>query len=279
MYSQNKEAKKLDALTIAFENCEAVRIPCEDILLLSIGDVTTELLADNFLGDSSIDVSKYQRAGNVYLTVHNKPEYHRIIKYDNIAQIHLEHAGGDIAEWYVVDYADTNGDLGEPNENQTTRYDDAYIAVVIDRHSELKGGANRMAEQAKVTLPKEVAEAIEEIRSEGFTDYAIVTTTDAFSPTPPCYPEQASEELASWTRGGNHDLLLSALVNGYEVEQSPEEELREYYEGLVRCEEECRNVGKYPVADEYYSRRIGVITTLNKLGIEIEGINDKKEDE
>lgn len=124
-------AKKLDALTLAFENCEGIRIPCEDILFLSIGNVTTELRADNFLGDSSIDVRRHQRAGSVKFTISNNPEYHRIIKHADIAQIHLEDTGGETIEWFCVDYADANGELGEANANQTTLCNDVYISVVI----------------------------------------------------------------------------------------------------------------------------------------------------
>lgn len=63
--------------------------------------------------------------------------------------------------------------------------------------------------------------------------------------------------------------LASALINGYEVEKTPEESVREFYDSF-----EC-GPRMYPAEmsfrnEEY--RRI-IKCTLNRLGIKIEGVN------
>jgi len=55
-------------------------------------------------------------------------------------------------------------------------------------------------------------------------------------------------------------MLAAALINGYEVEKTPEEKVREYYESY----------GGSPSAME---RKEAVQDTLDLLGIEIEGVN------
>ncbi|MFD9274442.1 hypothetical protein ACFWA2_14505 [Bacillus subtilis] len=64
--------------------------------------------------------------------------------------------------------------------------------------------------------------------------------------------------------------LAAALVNGYEVEKTPEEKLREYYESL--WSDYCDSDDPFiEVACE--SARAAVKETLNLLGIKIEGVN------
>ncbi|MGO4897543.1 hypothetical protein ACG2QI_23025 [Bacillus sp. GM2] len=54
--------------------------------------------------------------------------------------------------------------------------------------------------------------------------------------------------------------LAAALINGYEVEKTPEEKVREFYESH----------GGSPSAEE---RKAAIRETLYKLGIKIEGVN------
>ena len=64
--------------------------------------------------------------------------------------------------------------------------------------------------------------------------------------------------------------LAAALINGYEVEKTPEEKVREYYEEL--CDEfDCA----YWSSDEikYLCKKQAVRETLDKLGMKIEGVN------
>ncbi|MED0870398.1 hypothetical protein P4T23_15465 [Bacillus spizizenii] len=63
--------------------------------------------------------------------------------------------------------------------------------------------------------------------------------------------------------------LAAALVNGYEIEKTPEEKVREFYDGFKGDPQ------KYPA--ETHSRcktsqRV-IKCTLNLLGIEIKGVN------
>lgn len=57
-------------------------------------------------------------------------------------------------------------------------------------------------------------------------------------------------------------LMSEALVNGYEIEKTPEENIKEFYEAHVN--------------DSSYRSRgicIGIVGTLEKLRIKIEGVN------
>ncbi|MFD1453275.1 hypothetical protein [Oceanobacillus sojae] len=125
----------------------------------------------------------------------------------------------------------------------------------------------------KVTLPKEVAEAIEEvweslthkfgaarlIKSGCLTNWMMLRNN---------YPRQYNI-LYDYFKDYPVE-YVTALAHGYEVEKTPEDDLRNYYEAnawigvpeLTSAEKRARcNV------------RIGVWETLAILGIEIEGIN------
>lgn len=123
---------------------------------------------------------------------------------------------------------------------------------------------------ANVMVTKEVAEAIEELRGEGMSDFNIMRHAHGavVSPTYLTLKRWAFED-----GGGSPDLLMQALVNGYEVEKSPEEKVREYYD---RCRDNARiadNNERYDQAEYLNSQAIGVSITLDILGIKIEGVN------
>lgn len=114
----------------------------------------------------------------------------------------------------------------------------------------------------KVTVPAEVARAISLMRKEGATNYEIIHRANGAIITEP------DVVLRRWAFGedapANPDILMSALVVGYEIEKSPEEMLREYYEEFSR----------FP--DDYEAGVLeGIYKTLDILGVTIEGINDK----
>lgn len=117
----------------------------------------------------------------------------------------------------------------------------------------------------KVVLPKEVAEAIDNLRKQGITDYGIVVGTAEG------YLGRNRVVVKEYFREGtraNADLLMQALVNGYEVERTPHDELRDlYYEMSVAADSGSRY--------SHIGRRT-VEKTLNILGITVEGINDTK---
>lgn len=111
------------------------------------------------------------------------------------------------------------------------------------------------------TLPAEVAAAIEALRNAEYTDYGIVT----LSAEP--RTSQHGIVLEKWTKiqpGENPQLLLDALVNGYQVEATPEQKVREYYEKAGQ-QAQCDSCFK----SEYRAIR----RTLDLLGIQIEGVN------
>ncbi len=67
-------------------------------------------------------------------------------------------------------------------------------------------------------------------------------------------------------------MLMSALINGYEVEKTPEERLRDYFD-TQRMKYLASVDGE---RTEYLSKYLAIKQTLEILGITIEGINDKK---
>ncbi|MCY8738889.1 hypothetical protein [Bacillus haynesii] len=64
--------------------------------------------------------------------------------------------------------------------------------------------------------------------------------------------------------------LAAALINGYEVEKAPEEKVREYYEEIIRDKEGAFD---YEEQLSYENMSHAVRETLNRLGIQIEGVN------
>lgn len=69
--------------------------------------------------------------------------------------------------------------------------------------------------------------------------------------------------------------LAAALINGYEVEKTPEEKVREFYDSFEW------GIRMYP--SEIYCRnqviQRAIKCTLNYLGVQIAGINDEEGDE
>jgi len=111
----------------------------------------------------------------------------------------------------------------------------------------------------KVTLPREVVEALDYLRGKGNSAFVIVcmaggTSDEHDSPQKRIVQEFVARDFK------NCGILMEALVNGYTVEQTPEEKVREYYESY----------GGSPSANE---RKQAVVDTLDLLGIKIAGIN------
>lgn len=117
----------------------------------------------------------------------------------------------------------------------------------------------------KVTVTKEVAKAIEYRRSiegGGYNfDKFMQVKTARFNF---CEPVEALNAVPIET-------LASALINGYEVEKSPEENVREYYNVLKLREEYLEKSGVH--GGQHRQGWLSVEETLNILGIKIEGVN------
>ena len=103
---------------------------------------------------------------------------------------------------------------------------------------------------AKITVPANVATAI-----RFFTDLAD-TKHEAFADILSLGYESERSQLILCHFDGNYDLLMEALICGYEVEKSPEEKVREYYNVLITANP------KYAVQH-----------TLDLLGIKVKGVN------
>lgn len=108
----------------------------------------------------------------------------------------------------------------------------------------------------------------------------------------PTITKEQAKELEAYRRSGDLDIqilgaacdevlggklakldlltLAAALVNGYEVEATPEDRVREYYAELQEKERAAQSRG---VTFSLECEREGVINTLNLLGIKIEGVN------
>lgn len=124
---------------------------------------------------------------------------------------------------------------------------------------------------SKVTLPKEVAEAIATLRAKGYENFTIMRMGHeaVFS-----QPDLTIKRWAFDDNGaGNPDLLMSALVNGYEIEQSPEDKLREYYEGCREAYFVASNTGNLSERRYQLGKTVAIKEALRILGIKIEGIN------
>lgn len=113
---------------------------------------------------------------------------------------------------------------------------------------------------ARVTLPREVAEALDSLRRQGGGNYEIVA---AFIKRRKEIPEIKTLADAFELNKISFDDILNALVNGYEIEKSPEDKVREYYEFVRRS-----------IRDDYSDGILdGIEKTLDLLEIKVPGVN------
>lgn len=132
---------------------------------------------------------------------------------------------------------------------------------------------------SKVTLPKEVGEAIENLRDFGFTDYGIIVeSADTTRKGNEIDELRIIRKFTFESEGDGAQIILQALVNGYEVEETPEDKLLAEYEYITRVFLEAELHG-YESNEDYFRHRFyyrglrdGIQDTLEILGIEIEGI-------
>ena len=118
----------------------------------------------------------------------------------------------------------------------------------------------------KVTLPKEVAESIGIVRAnyKSGAEYDLeLIHNEGFGYT------RVISEFVKESRE-NMALYFKALVNGYEVEQTPEDKVREMFKATI---DEVNDLDDHPQAEWWRSRRKSIIDTLNALNIKIEGVN------
>jgi uncharacterized protein (UPF0297 family) len=116
----------------------------------------------------------------------------------------------------------------------------------------------------KVKLPREVAEALDSLREKGYSNFTILSYV--INEKYIAHLPEITTIVKAYERDDfSFDKLLNALVNGYEIEKSPEEKVREYYESL----------DKRPLCSEAYGwhEAKAIKKTLDLLGIKIPGVN------
>lgn len=119
---------------------------------------------------------------------------------------------------------------------------------------------------AKVKVSKEVAEAIEDVRSVNYTDFQIIQDIiedegkTAYGTKMPVLIKFAKYSTE------NQQTLFLALANGYEVEKTPEEMVAEQYRSRQRMYDKFGN-------DEDYGAMEGIEFVAKAYGLKIEGVN------
>jgi hypothetical protein len=112
----------------------------------------------------------------------------------------------------------------------------------------------------KVVLTKKVADALEMARKRGDEEVIEVIFDSENS-----YVSEETKILNALDRMD----LVRALMNGYEVEETPGDRVRAYYENLDM--KDLRGVSYYELTGE----KRGIRKTLNLLDLKIEGVNHK----
>ncbi|MCY8856392.1 hypothetical protein [Bacillus atrophaeus] len=119
----------------------------------------------------------------------------------------------------------------------------------------------------KPTITKEQAEAIDSLRNGRAAwdneDFLYAYTSADYSTSPEFQPI-ASMDLMT---------LAAALVNGYEVEKTPEKKVRGYFEKTKRTRDERYLAGDIEGKRFHAGALVGICSTLGLLGIKIEGVN------
>lgn len=139
----------------------------------------------------------------------------------------------------------------------------------------------------KVKLPREVAEAIDKIlvgrHGSQMNKYGIISSLGDAEQTA-IFPElRVLNEYYSATdrESLRHPIaLMNALVNGYEIEETPEElqaiaygKVRDYVAELISREKRAERYRDYDESAEYMYKRHATTAVLRILGITIEGVN------
>lgn len=113
----------------------------------------------------------------------------------------------------------------------------------------------------KVTVSKEVAEAIEDVR-QYYSKAEIIA--NIYNGRQGAIYGTNMPTLIEYAKHNGIETLMRALVIGYQVEQTPEERVREFYESF-----------NAEIMEHVYART-AIRSTLALLGITIEGINADK---
>ncbi|TWJ39204.1 hypothetical protein P5637_23135 [Bacillus paralicheniformis] len=116
-----------------------------------------------------------------------------------------------------------------------------------------------MSEVKKPVITKEQAEALDLMRKANYDEYILMAACDGIL-------GGELEDLDIMT-------LAAALINGYEVDKTPEEKVRGYFGEAQRRRRERRDAGDIESMRYNSGKMDGVRTALDILGIKIEGVN------
>lgn len=127
---------------------------------------------------------------------------------------------------------------------------------------------------AKVTVTKEVAEAIQTYLSD-FPGKRTDEEMRGILVAEHCGQDWRNYETGQYIALNNITTfeLMNALVNGYTVEKSPEDKVREYYDRCHANLKEAEINGRTHRASNFDGQATGVSITLDILGIKISGVN------
>jgi hypothetical protein len=112
-----------------------------------------------------------------------------------------------------------------------------------------------------VTLPREVAQAIENLKNKNFTNYGIISRLHEGGNDPDSNMGTLYKYFNAVSGGAHPDTLIKALAVGYEVMRTPEEKILETYQKTYKNDDHGRGF-----AD-------GMIYVLDVLAMKIEGVN------
>lgn len=118
----------------------------------------------------------------------------------------------------------------------------------------------------KVKLPREVGNALDNISR--MDAYKLRLLEALLHPNVKLSPDMEIVDQWADQESNNFEILLQALVNGYEAEQSPEDKVRELYKIVPP-----NRVWNPYEADQLGAYRNGIIDVLDALNIKIEGVN------
>lgn len=115
----------------------------------------------------------------------------------------------------------------------------------------------------KVIIPKDVAGAIEKLRDCGETNRELLGLLFEERVRSDVRPEMV---IWSWA-DRNRDEYIQAIVNGYEVEKTPHDLVKEFFETERELQRNSMN------GQGSMNTGAAIQRTLNILGISIEGVN------
>lgn len=121
----------------------------------------------------------------------------------------------------------------------------------------------------KPRIPRNVATAIEQLRSEGVTNFTLTNTAIHGGPGSEC------EVIRDYAQV-HFNTFLAALINGYIVEKTAEElaeEERKAAYDSIRMSLTAARIARGSASDYYDGYDRGVKQTLGWLRIKIEGVN------